>query len=55
MLGEDAAVTTHLAPEKVAQFLEPMAYQGISQKLIERLLESFEENACDVIAGLDLA
>jgi 3-carboxy-cis,cis-muconate cycloisomerase len=43
VLEKDAAVTAHLAPEKIAQLFEPMAYQGISQILIDRLLASLDE------------
>ena len=43
VLEGDSAVTAHLTKEKIAQLLEPMAYQGVSQALIDRLLASLED------------
>ncbi|MFL6836038.1 MAG: 3-carboxy-cis,cis-muconate cycloisomerase [Bradyrhizobium sp.] len=42
VLAADPQVTTYLSPEKVASLFEPMAYQGASQALIDRLLDSLE-------------
>ncbi|UPK32970.1 3-carboxy-cis,cis-muconate cycloisomerase [Bradyrhizobium sp. 186] len=42
VLTADSQVTAHLAPEKIAALFEPMAYQGASQALIDRLLDSLE-------------
>jgi 3-carboxy-cis,cis-muconate cycloisomerase len=43
VLEGDPAVTAHLTKEKIAQLFEPMAYQGVSQALIDRLLASLED------------
>src|SRR6476469_468644 len=40
VLAADSQVTAHLPPEKIAALFEPMAYQGASQALIDRLLAS---------------
>jgi 3-carboxy-cis,cis-muconate cycloisomerase len=40
VLEKDPAVTAHLSAEKITQLFEPMAYQGVSQILIDRLLAS---------------
>src|SRR6266566_3535381 len=37
VLTGDARVTAHLSAEKIATLFEPMAYQGVSQVLIDRL------------------
>ncbi|MGY8664796.1 3-carboxy-cis,cis-muconate cycloisomerase [Bradyrhizobium sp. UFLA05-109] len=42
VLTADSNVTAHLAPEKIAALFEPMAYQGASQALIDRLLDSLD-------------
>jgi len=42
VLSADSQVTAHLAPEKIAALFEPMAYQGASQALIDRLLDSLD-------------
>lgn len=42
VLSADSQVTAHLAPEKIAALFEPMAYQGASQALIDRLLASLD-------------
>jgi 3-carboxy-cis,cis-muconate cycloisomerase len=43
VLAADPKVTTHLDAEQLAKLFEPMAYQGISQALIDRLLASLDE------------
>jgi 3-carboxy-cis,cis-muconate cycloisomerase len=43
ILEKDSDVTAHLDSERIAQLLEPMAYQGVSQALIDRLLTSLDE------------
>ena len=43
VLTEDPRVTAHLSAEKVAILFEPMAYQGVSQALIDRLLASLDD------------
>jgi 3-carboxy-cis,cis-muconate cycloisomerase len=42
VLTKDSKVTAHLGPEKLAKLFEPMAYQGVSQALIDRLLASLD-------------
>jgi 3-carboxy-cis,cis-muconate cycloisomerase len=42
VLSADSLVTAHLSPEKIAALFEPMAYQGASQALIDRLLDSLD-------------
>lgn len=42
ILTVDSQVTAHLTPEKIAALFEPMAYQGASQALIDRLLDSLD-------------
>src|SRR6478735_116988 len=42
VLAADSQVTAHLPPEKIAALFEPMAYQGASQALIDRLLDSLD-------------
>jgi 3-carboxy-cis,cis-muconate cycloisomerase len=42
VLSADLQVTAHLTPQKIAALFEPMAYQGASQALIDRLLDSLE-------------
>lgn len=42
VLSGDSQVTAHLPPEKIAALFEPMAYQGASQTLIDRLLASLD-------------
>ena len=42
LLTKDAKITAHLSPEKIAKLFEPMAYQGVSQALIDRLLASLD-------------
>jgi 3-carboxy-cis,cis-muconate cycloisomerase len=43
VLTADAKVTAHLDAEKLAKLFEPMAYQGASQALIDRLLASLDD------------
>jgi 3-carboxy-cis,cis-muconate cycloisomerase len=43
VLTKDPAVTVHLNAEKLTKLFEPMAYQGASQALIDRLLASLDE------------
>ena len=43
MLSADAALTAHLGAEEIAKLFEPMAYQGVSQTLIDRLLASLDK------------
>jgi 3-carboxy-cis,cis-muconate cycloisomerase len=44
VLAKDPKVTTHLTAAKIAELFEPMAYQGVSQALIDRLLASLDKN-----------
>jgi 3-carboxy-cis,cis-muconate cycloisomerase len=44
VLMKDPEVTAHLSADKLAKLFEPMAYQGVSQTLIDRLLASLDEN-----------
>jgi 3-carboxy-cis,cis-muconate cycloisomerase len=43
VLAADSQVTAHLTADKLAELFEPMAYQGASQALIDRLLGSLED------------
>jgi 3-carboxy-cis,cis-muconate cycloisomerase len=43
VLTKDAKITAHLSADKIANLFEPMAYQGVSQALIDRLLYSLDE------------
>src|SRR5712672_2866847 len=43
VLTKDPKVTAHLSEDKLAKLFEPMAYQGASQALIDRLLASLEK------------
>jgi len=43
VLESDPNVTAHLDVKRIAQLLEPMAYQGASQALIDRLLASLKD------------
>jgi 3-carboxy-cis,cis-muconate cycloisomerase len=43
VLAADSKVTGELGAERLAELFEPMAYQGASQALIDRLLASLEE------------
>jgi 3-carboxy-cis,cis-muconate cycloisomerase len=43
VLNDDSRVTAHLDATKLASLFEPMAYQGASQALIDRLLASLDD------------
>jgi 3-carboxy-cis,cis-muconate cycloisomerase len=43
VLTSDPKITAHLGADKLASLFEPMAYQGVSQTLIDRLLTSLDE------------
>ena len=43
VLTADAKVTAQLSTEMIAKLFEPMAYQGASQALIDRLLASLDD------------
>lgn len=43
VLAKDPKVSAHLSAEKLTKLFEPMAYQGASQALIDRLLASLDE------------
>jgi 3-carboxy-cis,cis-muconate cycloisomerase len=43
VLSADPKITAHLGVEKLAKLFEPMAYQGASQALIDRLLASLDD------------
>jgi 3-carboxy-cis,cis-muconate cycloisomerase len=43
VLAKDTKVTAHLSADKLAKLFEPMAYQGASQILIDRLLASLDD------------
>jgi 3-carboxy-cis,cis-muconate cycloisomerase len=43
VLTSDPKVTAHLSADKLAKLFDPMAYQGASQTLIDRLLASLDE------------
>jgi adenylosuccinate lyase len=43
VLTGDARVTVHLSADRIAKLFEPMAYQGVSQALIDRLLASLDD------------
>jgi len=43
VLMNDSKVTAQLGREKIAALFEPMAYQGVSQELIDRLLASLNQ------------
>jgi 3-carboxy-cis,cis-muconate cycloisomerase len=43
VLTSDSKVTAQLSAETIANLFEPMAYQGASQALIDRLLASLDE------------
>jgi 3-carboxy-cis,cis-muconate cycloisomerase len=43
VLTGDPKVTAHLSEDKLAKLFDPMAYQGVSQALIDRLLKSLDE------------
>jgi 3-carboxy-cis,cis-muconate cycloisomerase len=43
VLTRDAKVTAHLSADRLTKLFEPMAYQGASQTLIDRLLAALDE------------
>ena len=43
VLTSDPKVTAHLGADKLAKLFDPMAYQGASQALIDRLLSSLDK------------
>jgi 3-carboxy-cis,cis-muconate cycloisomerase len=43
VLTKDPKVGAHLSADKLTKLFEPMAYQGVSQALIDRLLASLEK------------
>jgi 3-carboxy-cis,cis-muconate cycloisomerase len=43
VLTKDPKVTAHLNAGRIAELFEPMAYQGVSQALIDRLLASLDK------------
>jgi 3-carboxy-cis,cis-muconate cycloisomerase len=43
ILAQDSTVTAQLGADRIAKLFEPMAYQGVSQALIDRLLASLDE------------
>jgi 3-carboxy-cis,cis-muconate cycloisomerase len=43
VLAENTDVTAHLHADQLAKLFEPMAYQGVSQALIDRLLGSLDD------------
>jgi 3-carboxy-cis,cis-muconate cycloisomerase len=43
LLTKNPKVTAHLSADRLAKLFEPMAYQGASQALIDRLLASLEK------------
>ena len=43
VLIKDPKITAQLDAEKIAKLFEPMAYQGASQALIDRLLASLDD------------
>jgi len=43
VLAKNSKITAHLDAEKIAYLFEPMAYQGVSQALIDRLLASLDD------------
>jgi 3-carboxy-cis,cis-muconate cycloisomerase len=43
VLAADAKVTTQLGTDNIAKLFEPTAYQGASQALIDRLLDSIDD------------
>jgi 3-carboxy-cis,cis-muconate cycloisomerase len=43
VLASDSRVASQLDASRIAQLFEPMAYQGVSQALIDRLLASLDQ------------
>jgi 3-carboxy-cis,cis-muconate cycloisomerase len=44
VLTNDSKVTAQLDTKQIAALFEPMAYQGVSQELIDRLLASLDKD-----------
>jgi 3-carboxy-cis,cis-muconate cycloisomerase len=42
VLTKDTRIVAQLSAEKIATLFDPMAYQGVSQDLIDRLLASLD-------------
>jgi len=42
VLADDSRVSSQLDAQKLAELFEPMAYQGVSQAMIDRLLASLD-------------
>jgi 3-carboxy-cis,cis-muconate cycloisomerase len=42
VLTKDTRIVAQLSAEKIAKLFDPMAYQGVSQELIDRLLASLD-------------
>jgi 3-carboxy-cis,cis-muconate cycloisomerase len=42
VLADDSRVSSQFDAQKLAELFEPMAYQGVSQALIDRLLASLD-------------
>ena len=53
VLTKDAEVTAHLSADRLTKLFEPMAYQGVSQALIDRLLASLDDNQTLEIRNLE--
>jgi 3-carboxy-cis,cis-muconate cycloisomerase len=43
VLKADAAIAAQLGADRIEKLFEPMAYQGASQALIDRLLASLDD------------
>jgi 3-carboxy-cis,cis-muconate cycloisomerase len=43
VLTKDSKITAHLDTDRITKLFEPMAYQGVSQALIDRLLASLDD------------
>jgi 3-carboxy-cis,cis-muconate cycloisomerase len=43
VLAENPKVAAHLSADQLTKLFDPMAYQGVSQALIDRLLASLDE------------
>jgi 3-carboxy-cis,cis-muconate cycloisomerase len=43
VVTRDTGISAHLSADQLAKLFEPMAYQGVSQVLIDRLLASLED------------
>jgi 3-carboxy-cis,cis-muconate cycloisomerase len=42
-LTKDPKISVHLSADQLTRLFEPMAYQGIAQTLIDRLLASLDD------------